>query len=107
MNVWSRGATYSASCSEFAIFDSGGGVQFEMLTWSEAFGQRSLLFMCLVAVHGPDSQIFTIIPLFFKVTVASFMLHNLDCQLLLNVDIIGFVEACLLDLVADVSLGYF
>lgn len=56
--------------------------------------------MCLVAVHGPDSQIFILIHfissvffVFFKGTVASFMLHNLDWQLSLNVDIIGFVKA--------------
>ncbi len=49
--------------------------------------------MCLVAVHGPDTRIFTVIPSFFSGCVASIRLHNLNWQNSLNVGILCFISA--------------
>lgn len=60
-----------------------------------SLGQRGLLFVCLVAVHGPDTHIFTLIPFFFFSSggVACVRLHNLNWQRSLNVGILCFVSA--------------
>lgn len=51
------------------------------------------MFACLVAVHGPDTYIFTLILFFFSGGVTSTGLHNLNWQNSLNVLILCFISA--------------
>lgn len=55
------------------------------------------MFACLVAVHGPDTYIFTVISPFFN-GVVSVLLHNLNWQSSLNIGIICFMSALFCEL---------
>lgn len=79
---------HAATVHFFFFLDSWTPV-YNLKHWHEAecLGQRSLLFACLVAVHGPDTCIFPVIWGLFLGGVATPVLHNQNWQGFGNADI--------------------